>query len=79
MPEVVDVAQCGHVMRFVLRFQSRIPSFLKEKSQTHNPHPISVGSMEKMLKIKRNKEGVDIANEVPSIPGALKINAIVIL
>ena len=69
----------GHVLRFVLRLRFNIPSFLKEESQTHNPHPIGIGSMEETLKIKQDKAAIDLANGVPSIQRALKINAIVIL
>lgn len=79
MPGEINAAQYGLVLRFALRLRFKVPSFLKERSQTHNPHPISIGSMEETLKIKHDKEAIDIANGVPSIQRTLKINAIVIL
>jgi len=56
-----------------------MPLFLKEKSKTHNPHAVAIRSMEETLKIKQDKEAIDIANGAPSIQRALKINASVIL
>lgn len=79
MPGEVNAAQYGHVLRFVSKLRFKIPSFLKEKSQTLTPRPVGIGSMEEMLKIKQHKEAIDIANAVPSIQRALKINAIIIL
>lgn len=61
----ISAAQYGHVLKFVLRL--KIPSFLKENSQTCNPHPIGISSMEGTLKIKQNEKTIDMANGVASI------------